>query len=151
MELKKVALIAEVAGGIAILITLIILTVEIRSNSQLIERQLILDRVNADAQVVDSPYLAPIIVKIKSITKDMPPTHIEIMKRYDLSPEDAFRFFAYIQRDWTVLEADFNFGSSGVEKRAKDLLRSEDIRLVWMMEFSDQKTEFAEFVNDLIE
>ena len=69
MELKKVALIAEVAGGIAILTTLIILTVEIRSNSQLIERQLILDRVNADAQVVDSPYLAPIIMKVKSITK----------------------------------------------------------------------------------
>ena len=55
MELKKLALLAEIVGGIAILITLIILVAEIRSNSRLVERQITLDRANADAQIIDSP------------------------------------------------------------------------------------------------
>lgn len=151
MELRKLALIAEIVGGAAILVTLVILIAEIRANSQLIERQIILDRVSADAQIVDSPYIAPIWVKIKTIQDDIPSSVNVFMKSYDLTLEEAVRLFAYIDRDWTVLEADFNLGSTGVERRARQLLQSEDIKIVWLEEFSEQETEFAKFVNDLID
>ena len=151
MELKKFALIAETVGGIAILITLVILVAEIRSNTRLIERQIILDQANADARMIDSPYLAPIYVKVKAITGEIPPAQAAFMKEYDLTLEEAARIVSYIVRDWTVLEADFDFGTPGVDRRVKELLQFEGIMLVWMMEFSEQETEFAKFVNDQIE
>ena len=151
MELRKLAFLAEILGGIAILITLTILVTEIRSNSRLIERQIILDRANADAQIIDSPYLAPVYAKVKAITGEIGPVNVAFMEKYDLTLEETARFVSYIQRGWTILEADFDFGTPGVDRRVRELLRYEDIRLVWMIEKSEQKTDFAKFVNDLIE
>ena len=151
MELKKLALLAEIVGGIAILITLIILVAEIRSNSRLVERQITLDRANADAQIIDSPYLAPAYVKVKAITGEIPSAQVAFMEKYDLTLEEAVRLVAYLQRDWAILEADFDFGTPGVDRRARKLLQFEDIRLVWVIEKSEQETDFAKFVNDLIE
>ena len=89
-------------------------------------------------------------MKVKAVTGESSLAEIEFMDKYDLTQEEAVRFVGFIRRGWDVLEADFNFGAPNIDRRAKEVLRFEDIKLVWTLEKAEQRTDFAEFVNDLI-
>ena len=151
MKLKDIALLTEIVGGVGILISLVVLVLEVRQNNALVERQILLDRVNADAQIIDSPYLAPIFAKVKAIDDDIVPTELAFMEQYDLTFEEATRFTTWFRREWRGYEAEFIIGMPDLDRRVKGLLQNKDQNLFWTTARSRYRADFVNFVNDLNE
>ena len=151
MKLKDIALLTEIVGGVGILISLVVLVLEVRQNTALVERQILLDRSNWATQIIDSPYIAPIFAKIKAIDDDIVPTERAFMDQYDLTFEEATRFTTWLRREWSGYEAEFELGTPGLDSVIKDMLQHKDQNLFWMTTRSTFTADFVNFVDDLTE
>ncbi len=151
MKLKDIALLTEIVGGVGILISLVVLVLEVRQNTALVERQILLDRSNWVAQIIDSPYIAPIFAKIKAIDDDIVPTERAFMRQYDLTFEEATRFTTWLRREWNGYQAEFELGTPGLDSVIKDMLQHKDQNLFWTTTRSQYAADFVNFVDDLNE
>ena len=151
MKLKDIALLTEIVGGVGILISLVVLVLEVRQNTALVERQILLDRSNWVAQIIDSPYIAPIFAKIKAIDDDIVPTERAFMEQYDLTFEEATRFTTWLRQMWSGFQAEFETGTPGLDEIIKDILQHKDQELFWMNTRSTYTADFVNYVNDLTE
>ncbi len=138
----------EIIGGAGILISLVILILEVRNNSRLIERQMSMDRVNTRAEIViNSPYLPEIIAKIKEV--DGVATNPELVaftERYSLTHEEAQRIVRHIGRQWEGYQADFHAGSTDVAGIISISLTWPDHRLYWESAGQFFDKDFVDFV-----
>ena len=109
MKLKKLALLAEVVGGVAIVATLVILVLQVRGNTAILQRQIDLDRAYRDAsEMVNSEYMPEILTRIKEIdVGTTEPAIVAFMDRYGLSLAESDRFVRWLRRGWRSNEADF--------------------------------------------
>jgi hypothetical protein len=151
MKLEKWALIAEIVGGAAVLLTVIFVLIELRANSALLERQIALERDNRDMQtVLESETLLRLISRIDEVDGTVSPAKTAIMERYDFDPVDAEHVLRYYRRQWAGYEVDFEAGATDeLRRRLSLMLRFPDQRLYW--EFEGQNppdSDFARFVNE---
>ena len=150
MKLKDIALLTEIVGGAGILISLLVLVFEVRQNNALVERQILLDRADLDASIIESQYLPPIIAKIQAV-QGVLPVESAFSRQYELSEEEAIRWSRLLRRDWNNYEADFDAGLPGADSEILTIMQFADQRLYWTAEKSKQETKFVEYVRDLIE
>jgi hypothetical protein len=133
MKLDRWAQLAEIAASIAVVATLIILTLEIRDNTRALEGQAVRERSAALSEAyVRSPLIPSILAKVKEV--DGPePAETALMDRYDLSYEEAAIYGRFLGQILTGLEAEYlSVGPSpGLRDRIQLLFLFPDVRLNW--------------------
>ena len=152
MKLEKWALIAEVISAVAILVTLVILVIDVRFNSRLLERQLFLDRVDR-LYFGASNEMLEIYEKMRAVEADSDSAHIqEFMSRYDFTYLEAQRWSSYAWRTWKTYEADYfldDTGFSGLEENIRGSLRDPGLALYLELRPNLFDYRFVEFVEEL--
>jgi len=145
-KLSDLAHLAEIVSGIAIVITIVLLIVEVRSNSELLQRQFELERVDRSA-IFDSQYLPGILEKIKSV--DGVGRAVQAyMDRYDLTYVEADRWVRYMRQQWQAHEADFRFGETAhLEDTIPALMSFPDQVLFYEVTRSNMDPAFVQFVD----
>jgi hypothetical protein len=148
MKLEKWALLAEVISGVAILTTLIVLVLDVRSNGRLMQRQLDMERLER-RYYGDSIELIQALEQIRAIEPESnSPGLNAYMERYDLSFQDAMRWASYVWRTWVMYETDFLAGDrDGVEGEVADSINLPEMALYWDLhkeQFDEGFVEFAE-------
>lgn len=133
MDTQKWVAWAEIVASIAVVVTLVFLTYEVRQNTMAIERQTNLDR---QSRLIDpyleSPLFRSVYAKIKA--KDgREPRVAAFIGRYDLTDEDAVLWVRHLDENWTGLETDFlQFGSSDeLDDLISGFLKFPDGALYW--------------------
>ena len=154
MKLEKWALIAEVVSGLAVVLTLIFVLLELRTNNDFLERQLNLDRIDRTSiTVLESEYLPDIIEKIKEVHIDEIGTATQtFMDRYDLSFVEADRFTRYLRQQWQGFEADYLAGARypRMEQTIAALHTFSEQALYWDIAASTFDPGFVEFVEQTV-
>ena len=98
MKLEKWAHASEVFGSIAIVISLVILILEVRSNTLVQQQQMQLDRgLNFTDKYLGSPDLADVYAKVKAID-GIEPLAGAYVERYSLTPAEAVLWSRSVQR-----------------------------------------------------
>lgn len=145
-KLSDLAHLAEIVSGIAIVITIVLLIVEVRSNGKLLQRQIELERIDRSA-IFDSQYLPDILEKIKSVD-GVGGTVQAFMDRYDLTYVDADRWVRYMRQQWEAHEANFRFGETeSLESMLPILMNFPDQVLFYEVARSGMDPAFVQFVD----
>jgi hypothetical protein len=133
MKLERWAHWSEIGASLAVVVSLVFLIQEVRTNTKILERQAVLDRTQAFNApfFADSP-LPSILVRIKAVD-GADPVEQAFAERYDLTAEEAARWVRHLALLWTTLEADYrvNGMSPSLEAVARGLLESRDNQLFW--------------------
>ena len=150
-KLEKWAHISEIVGGIAIVVTIAVLIVEVRTNSALLERQIELDRIDRMGDIGESPYLPEILDKIKAVdTAFIGDTPTAFMDRYSLTFVEADRWTRYLRGQWQAWEADFLAGQIGqLEELIPLYLGFPDQALYWYHSSENYDESFVDYVDEL--
>ena len=123
----------EVITGLSVVVTLVVLIVEVRTNTREIQRQIFIDRVaNIAAPFVSGPELLQAYERIKS--KDgWEPDNRAFMDRYELEPAQAIAWTRFLMINWAGLEADFlaSGPSERLARQVRGLLVFPDNQLLW--------------------
>lgn len=97
---------AELAGIVAIIVSLVVLIIEVRQNTLITERQIALDRAAAMTSPFFDSELPSILEKIKS-HDGLDLNIVPFIEAYDLSYREAVIWERHLQYAWAVLEAEF--------------------------------------------
>jgi len=134
MKLELIARWAEIIASVAVVVSLIFLTIEVRENTLAVESQAIRDRSQSlNFSFVTSSKVPEILAKIKE-TDGPEALEQAYVDRYGLSYEEAGIWARYVGQIWTNLEADFtlNGESEGLKERIQLLLINfPDEQLFW--------------------
>ena len=150
-RLERYALIADIVSGAAIVVTIVVLILEVRTNSALLERQIELDRIDRLASISESDYLVDVLAKIKEIDSDYVgrPT-AAFMDRYGLGFAEADRWVRYLRRAWQSNQADYLAGQlGGLEEQIAAQLEFPDQALYWQHSHSDFDPRFVNYVSEI--
>jgi hypothetical protein len=133
MRLQQAAQWTEISASIAVVATLVFLVQEVRQNTRELRFQA--DQVRGEMlsdPFFEAPELAAVLAKIKAV--DGPdPLPQALVKRYDLSYEEAELWSRHLYAVWQNLEADFRSNGPSEKLRAwiVMLLESPDQQLYW--------------------
>lgn len=142
----------EVITGLSVVVTLVVLIVEVRTNTHAIERQILLDRAaNAAAPFVLGPELLEAYERIKEVD-GWDPENQEFMERYRLEPRQAIAWTRFLLVNWSGLEADYlTSGPSGkLRSQIIGLMTFPDNRLFWEAAGSMFDPEFVAYVEQYV-
>jgi hypothetical protein len=125
----------EFVGAVAVVATLIYLTIQIRQNNLMLRRQAHMDR-NAS---ITSPFLEPgsrllgVYAKLNTADGTVEPITSDLMSRYELDLEEAVLWARYLHQILLGFEADFLFVGRSVqlEKIIDVLFRFPNFQLFW--------------------
>ena len=149
LKLSDWASIAEIVSGIAIVVTIVVLIFELRSNSSLLERQIELDRIDRGLISQESPELAEVLAKLR-MANGPRAAHRLFMDEYGLTYVEADRFLRFARSQWQGFQADFLFGESDeLTDTIPVLLGMPEVAIFWRQTSSSYDPEFVEFVNSL--
>lgn len=149
-QLKAFALVAEIVGGIAIVVSLAILIMEIRENTAMLERRMAHDRAEAVSRdMIQSEDLAVILDKIKQVDGHGP--HItSFMNEYGLTAAESIRWNRHQHLIWQGLQADYKAGSADVESVIRYAIQFPDNQLfIESLEDGIMDEDFLEFVRQI--
>jgi len=141
----------DAVTGLAVVATLVVLIVEVRVNTRMTERQIMLDRAaNVSEPFISSAELLEAYELIKE--KDgWEPDIQRFMDEYDLEPRQAIAWTRFLYVNWWTLEVDFL--TSGPSDRLRDdvtgLLEYPDNRLFWDENRAGFSAAFRTFVDRL--
>lgn len=131
--LQELAHWAEIVASVAVVVSLLFLVTEVRTNTRVLEREAVLDRTAAfNTAFLEGLALPAILTRIKAVD-GFEPVEQELAARYDLDYQEAVRWVRHLAVLWTVLESDFrvNGPSPALEGIAWRLLGSADNQLYW--------------------
>jgi hypothetical protein len=142
---------AEIVASCAVVVTLVFVILEIRSNTLAIERQASLDRASGLSDpFFTSPDMPGILAKVKAVD-GLPPLYRTFADRYDLSVEESILWERHLLIVWTGLEADYLYSgpSEPLEILILDLLSYPDNQV--HLEYTKQwfTDEFASYVDSV--
>ena len=149
MNLKKAVQITEIIGGIGILISLIVLIVEVRTNTDAIDRRASLDR---NARLFE-PYISgipEIYTKVK-VDDGLEPIVSRYVDVYDLQPEEAVRWVALLQSNWRSYEIDYRYSgrTNELDASVRFMMSFPDNHIYWEVMKSSFSPKFVEYVDQL--
>lgn len=119
--------------GLAVVVSLVVLIVEVRANTRTLERQITLD---ATIRLSD-PFLEPaeLIGGYERVKErdgwDNP--NAAFMEHYGMEPGEAIAWVRYLIRLWSGVRADFEYAgpTPALEARVRSLLMYPDNQLYW--------------------
>lgn len=140
----------EVVVGLSVLVSLIVLIVEVRTNTRAIERQSDLDYIDAVTQpYIDDVQMGEVLAKIKAVD-GREPTVAALMAAYELSDVEAAAWGRFLYRTWFGVEADFRYGGREmVEESVRLLLPYPDAEIYWETIGPFHSPEFRALVDEL--
>jgi hypothetical protein len=153
MKLQEWAHFAEITASIAVVVSLIFLTMEVGKNTRVMERQSLRDRSAAlSAPFFDTSRLPTILTKIKAVDgiESLEQAYID---RYNLTHDEAGIWTRYQAVLWSRLEADFvaDGATPALEAYIKALLSYPDVELSWKARWGVSDAKFIEYVERLQE
>lgn len=152
MKLERWAHIAEITSGIAIVVTIIVLIFEVRTNNSLLERQLNMERIERSEGIFESEHLPRIFGQMREVEPGIASNQAQVfMERFGLSFPDADRVTRYYRTIWQSFEADFTSGNTypRMERTIQRFLRLPDHALYWDSGMTNRDPEFVDFVESL--
>ena len=152
-KLQKYALVTEIVGGLAVLLTLIILILEVRENTEESRRTNLIQLTTAPlVPYLENPDIRRISSKISESYENVGlPTVFE--KEFGISREDSQLYARYLGYSWRIRESEYLYGNSEPEVfRASMLfaLRNLEDRLYWEHVPAVFQPEFAAYIQDLL-
>ena len=133
MKLQDVTHWAEIIASVAVVLSLVFLTLEVRNNTRALDRQAIRDRSEAlNAPFLDNSDLPAIIAAVKAV--DGPePSEQALVDRYDITYEQATVLARQVNRGWVGMEADYVLSGESVplKKRIQLNFSFPDQVLLW--------------------
>jgi len=135
MKLENASRWVEIAANVGVIVTLVLLVAEVRTNTRALQRQAFMDRSTAlNGPFFEDPDLARILTGIKEVdgwgNEEWEPAFVD---RYGMSLEDAVRWGRHLGMIWQGLEADYVLEgpSEGLASRVRLLLQFPDNELLW--------------------
>jgi hypothetical protein len=99
---------AEIVASCAVVVTLVFVILEIRSNTAAIERRATLDRATSlSAPFFMSPDMPAILAKVKAVD-GLDPELQAFADRYNLSAEESILWTRHLGEIWEGLQADYH-------------------------------------------
>lgn len=140
----------EVLVALSVVVSLIVLIVEVRTNTRAIERQSDLDYIEAFTQpFIDDVQMGDVLAKLKARDGDEP-TVAALIDAYDLSDVEAAAWMRYLYRTWYGMEADYRYGGRVmVEDRIRVLSPYPDFEIYWKTSGAIHSQEFRELVDEI--
>lgn len=132
MKLERVAHWAEILANVGVIVTLVLLSFQVRDNTRALEGQAILQRGAAFTDPFLSESAAPaVLAKIKAVD-GFEPAVGAYMDRYDLTYEEGALWLRHVLSLWTSLEAEYAVLGESAElgQRIKVLLPFPD-QQIW--------------------
>lgn len=155
-KLQRYALTAEIIGGLAVLVSLILLIVEVRENTESNRRASLIELTTSPLNTyVNSPDIQRIEASMAAIDNQESGVVNELMRTYQLSSEDANLYARYMGYLWRIREAEFLYGNPDLGLFSDNLeffLRVMHNQIYWELNSSvPYDPEFRSFVNEIIE
>ncbi len=153
MTLQDWSDIAQVVGNAAVLVTIIVLIAQIRTNTRTLERQMHVDRARALTEdILTSPDLVRASVKIEAATGEPYSLHTELVARYGLTWEEAWLISRQQLKMWTMYEAEFLFGgaSARLARSIRAFWGGPQSRLTWDHIKRIRDPEFVRYVDRVL-
>ena len=153
MTLGKWAHASEVFGSIAIVISLVFLIQEVRSNTLVQERQLELERTLSYSDTfLSSPELADVIAKVKAVdgTEPLAAAYID---RYELTPSEAILWSRIVSRTLYIWHSQYSFGGSSdaLADEIRAMFKYPDVRIAYEINEDDLLSpEFVGYVDSIV-
>jgi hypothetical protein len=156
MNWEAIGAVGEILGALAVVATLVYLSVQIRQNTRMMQREAHLDLGRHVAEpLIGSPRrLAKVLGKISEKDGSREPVTLAFMKTFDLDYEEAITFLRYLHQLWFGYEADYLFTerTEHLDRIIPAMLSFENCSLFWKYEkewlFSP---EFVAYVDSLAE
>lgn len=150
MKLKNFTRWVEITANLAVVISVIFLSLEIRNNTKTIESQSIIDRSQRVNQSFTNSQLIPsILAKIKAVDGSEP-MEVNFMNHYNLTYEEAAIWARYLAEIFAGLEAEFlrDGQSQDLQERIQLYFIFPDCILFWDSGHAQvQNEEFVEYVD----
>ena len=152
MKLEKWALVAEIVGSVAIVVTLVFLIAEIRANSQLTERQIALEQTDRLSRaILESETLARLMAHIDDVDGSNSQAKLAIRERYGFDPGETELVTRYYRQQWFGYIADFRLGSNDrLAEQVSLMLTFPDQKLFWEGEAIKYDADFTRFVDEVV-
>lgn len=141
----------EVVASGAIIVTLIILVIEVQTNTAAVERQAAYERaLTVSTPFFEDPDLAESFVKILSVDGAVP-MHESFIERYQLTPEQAIKWERHLLLFWNGVEADLQaFGrSDDLVAMVRGLVCIPDHKIFWDQGYTYFSVEFRNFIEEM--
>jgi len=140
----------ETVVGLSVVVSLVVLIVEVRTNTRAIERQSDLDYIEGVTRpYIDDVQMGEVLAKIKAVD-GREPTVAALMDAYDLSDVEAAAWGRNLYRTWFGVEADFRYGGREmVEERIRLLVPYPDAEIYWETIGPFHSPEFRALVDEV--
>jgi len=141
----------EMVTGLAVIISLIVLILEVRTNTAAIERQSRLDHISMLTQpFLDDVEMGLVLAKVKGVDgrEDLVSA---LMEAYDLTDVEAASWNRHLYSIWGAIEADYLYaGPDFVEGNVRALIDFPDAKIYWQNMRSFHSEEFVEFIDEIL-
>jgi hypothetical protein len=154
-KIRSFAPIIELVSGIAVLVTLIVLVVEVRTNTQAVRLQATEYRSTAFLLPLINPETLPsLYAKVKEVDGLDDRTITAMMERYEMTVEEAIQWTRFMGLNWSVIEYEYaaNGPSVSLNSRIRGFLNATDLRLHF--DNSPRRlfdNDFREYVESMIQ
>ena len=141
----------EPVVAVSVVISLIVLIAEVRTNTRALDRQSRMDQLTILTQpFLDDVALGDVLAKIKAVD-GREATVVALMDTYALTDLEATSWHRHLFSIWGAIEADFLYsGSEFVESNVRALLPYTDAKLYWATNRGFHSSEFAAFVDEIM-
>ena len=147
MKLREIGDFVNLIAAVAVVISLIVLIAEVRTNTRAIDRQNRMDQLSTLTQpFLDDVDIGEALAKIKAID-GREPAVATFMEAYDLTEVEASTWLRHLYSVWGALEADYIYsGSEFVEPTVRLLIPYRDAEIYWDSGGGLHSPEFRAYV-----
>ena len=142
MKLSEINEWLVLIANIGVLLGIVFLSLEIRQNTKVIEREMMISSADAmHGQFIDSEYLPGMLVKLNNAQSINADSLVQpLMSEFDFTEEEAHRWWRYLAQTWIHNQADWIYNG----KRSTDCQQP-----VFLLRFRDQQLFFDFYKRNL--
>ena len=153
-KLQKITLLTEMIGGVAVLLTLIILIVEVRENTEASRRANLIQLTTAPLNAyLDNPDVQAISSKIADGAEGSRlPT--ELQDEFGLTHEEAHLYARYLGYTWRIRESEYLFGNSEPAVFRQNMifyLNNPEDKVYWEYGQAPYHPEFRAYIDGILQ
>ena len=150
----RIAFTTEIVGGLAVLVTLIILVIEVRENTETNRRANLIQLTTAPLSAyLDNPEIQAISAKISESQPAESNFQKILLDEFGLSREEAQLYGRYLGYNWRIRESEYLYGNSDpvvFEQNMRFNLRDRPAQLYWEHGTAPYHPEFRAYIESLL-
>jgi len=150
MKLREISEFANLIASVAVIASLIVLIMEVRTNTDAVDRQSRMDQLNMlNEPYLDDVDLGEVLSKVKAVD-GREPSVTAFMEAYNLTEIEASVWLRHLYSVWGALEADFVYrGPEFVESKVRALIPFKDGQIYWDSGGGLHSPEFTAYVEGI--